>query len=152
MHFVIQSVTGHDGPGLTSVRGWLREHNWMLNRSFMEKWQVPENAAQPLNLLATQDGVVIGGLLAETQFAWLKIALMAVHPEHRACGIGSSLLLEAERIAIERLCRHAYVDTMEYQAYPFYVKHGFATAGKIVDWDSHGHAKFFLTKELVPQT
>lgn len=130
------------------VRQWLREHNWGANPEFMRRWQEPENDAQPLVLLAKIGSSVVGGLLAETQFAWLRISLMAVQSDYRARGIGGALLAEAERLAKIRRCRHVYVDTMEYQAPRFYLAHGFKMAGEIPDWDSHGHAKYYLTKQL----
>jgi GNAT superfamily N-acetyltransferase len=101
-----------------------------------------------LVLLATTDEHVVGGLLAETQLAWLRISLMAVNPAWRSRGIGGALLAEAERQALARGCRHAYADTMEYQAPRFYLAHGFAIAGEVPDGDSHGHRKLYLSKQL----
>jgi ribosomal protein S18 acetylase RimI-like enzyme len=86
---------------------------------------------------------------AETQLSWLRISIMAVSPAWRSQGIGAALLAEAERDAIVRGCRHAYVDTMDYQAPGFYEAHGFEIAGKIPDWDSNGHAKIYLSKRLL---
>jgi GNAT superfamily N-acetyltransferase len=88
------------------------------------------------------------GLFAETQLAWLRISVMAVSPERRSQGLGTALLAEAERQAAGRGCKYAYVDTMQYQAPHFYQKRGFALAGSIPDWDSHGHTKLFLTKRF----
>ena len=135
-------------PGCDLVRQWLREHNWAVNPAFMEKLHQPEHEAQPLILLTHANGETVGGLIAETQLSWLRISIMSVHPEWRARGIGSALLAEAERLAIERGCKHAYVDTMEYQAPQFYLAHGFQLAGQIPDWDSHGHSKMYFSKHL----
>jgi ribosomal protein S18 acetylase RimI-like enzyme len=54
----------------------------------------------------------------------------------------------AEREAVARGCRHAFLDTMDYQAPDFYQKLGYQIAGKLDDWDSHGHAQFLFTKQL----
>lgn len=99
-------------------------------------------------LAKASDGEVIGGLLALTQLSWLRISTMAVHPDWRGRGIGAGLLVEAERIAVERGCIHAHVDTMSYQAPEFYLKHGYRVAGEFPDWDSHGHAKMHFLKSL----
>ena len=96
-----------------------------------------------------RDSRVVGGLFAETQLAWLRISIMAVDPAYRSQGIGSAPLAEAEREAVARGCRHAFVDTMEYQAPSFYRAHGFAVAGQIEDWDSRGHSKFYFSKQLL---
>lgn len=136
--------------GCESIRQWLREHNVAVNGAYMQKLQQPEHQPQPLIILAeSPTGAIVGGLVAETQLAWLRISIMAVAPQFRAQGIGSALLAEAEAQAIRRGCAHAYVDTMEYQAPAFYVRHGYTEAGGIADWDSQGHAKYFFTKQLL---
>lgn len=89
------SVLGSD-----LVRRWLREHNRSLNPNFMEQLQQPEHQVRSLVLLATADDRVVGGLFAETQLAWLRLSLMAVHSERRSQGIGAALLAEAERQTI----------------------------------------------------
>lgn len=71
---------------------------------------------------------------------------MAVDPTYRGRGVGTSLLLDAELRAREMGCQYLYADTMQYQAPQFYTNRGFQIVGQIPDWDSHGHTKFFLTK------
>jgi len=144
----LTTASDASAPGCDLVRQWLREHNWAVNPAFMVQLQQPEHAAQPLILLTHCDDRVIGGLFAETQLSWLRISIMSVHPEHRSKGIGAALLAEAERLAYERGCKHAYVDTMDYQAPQFYLSNGFKQVGHIPDWDSHGHAKLYFTKQL----
>lgn len=144
----LTNVSDTSAPGCDLVRQWLREHNWAVNPSFMEQLQQPEHAAQPLILLTHANGEVIGGLFAETQLLWLRISIMSVHPEWRSQGIGTALLAEAERVAVERGCKHVYVDTMDYQAPQFYLSHGFKIVGQIPDWDSHSHSKMYFSKDL----
>ncbi len=114
----------------------------------MEKLHQPEHEAQPLVVLAQHEGQVVGGLMAETQLSWLRIAIMAVDPAHRCRGMGTALLAAAEREASARGCLYASVDTMEHQAPSFYRKHGYVESGMMLDWDSHGHAKFWFSKVL----
>jgi GNAT superfamily N-acetyltransferase len=144
----ISTVPDTSAPGCDLVCQWLREHNWSVNPVFMEQLQQPEHQLQPLVLLATAGAQVVGGLFAGTQLAWLRISIMAVHPEWRSRGIGAALLAEAERQSLARGCQYAYVDTMDYQAPRFYLAHGFQTVGRIADWDSHGHSKLFFSKPL----
>lgn len=147
-HLEIAAVADVAASGCDLVRQWLREHNWTANPDFMNQLQQPEHQARALVLLARREARVVGGLLAETQMAWLRISIMAVSPECRSQGIGAALLAEAERLAVARGCRHVYVDTMEYQAPRFYLAHGFSIVGQIPDWDSRGHAKLYLSKDL----
>jgi len=144
----ITAAADSSGAECDFVRRWLREHNWTVNAPFMEKLQQPQHEAKPLVLLARHGEHVIGGLFAETQLSWLRISIMSVDPKSRSRGIGAALLTEAERQAIARGCRYAYVDTMEYQAPDFYIAHGYTVAGEIPDWDSHGHRKIYLSKPL----
>lgn len=137
-------------PECDAVRTWLGDYNRALNPAFMQQIATAEYAPQPLVILAHEHDRVVGGLFAETQLAWLKIAIMAVDPQRRRQGIGAALLLEAERIAVARGCLHAYVDTMSYQAPQFYRSHGYAIVGELADWDSHGHSKLFLVKRWQP--
>ena len=144
----LTTVADTSAPGCDLINQWLREHNSATNPQFMEQRQLPEHQTRPLVLLAAADSRVLGGLFAETQFAWLRISIMAVSPERRSQGLGAALLAEAERQAIARGCTYAYVDTMDYQAPRFYQAHGFNIVGEIADWDSHGHTKFYFSKRL----
>lgn len=141
-------ATSEPDAGADLARKWLREFNLAANGPFMEKLGQPEFAAKPLVLTAQSESAIVGALLGETQLAWLRVSIMSVNPAHRTRGIGSALLGQAERIAIERGCRYTFVDTMEYQAPELYRRCGYALAGQIPDWDSHGHAKFYFTKQL----
>jgi len=128
----------------------LRNYNRQKNATFWQARELLENAARPLYVCArTADGCAIGALTGETQFKWLKIALMSVEESARRQGVGAHMLALAEAEAIRRGCHYAYVDTMDYQASAFYEHLGYTIAGQLVDWDSHGHAKLFLTKRLV---
>lgn len=132
-----------------SVVAFLLAHNLRHNSIFFHARELPEHAAKPLHVIAFDvQGVVVGGLFAETQFAWLKVSIMAVAESARGRGIGRRLLERAEQEAMGRGCRYVFLDTMSYQAPGFYRKLGYQQAGQIDDWDSHGHSKFFFTKRL----
>lgn len=150
----IRSGTDHSTPECDQVRTWLREFNWSRNRKFIELISRPDNGAESLALVAeiSEGGErperMVGGLIAEITLSWLRISIMAVDPESRSRGIGRKLLAEAEHLAVDRGCRYSYVDTMSYQAPEFYDVNGYRRVGEIPDWDSHGHAKLFLVKDL----
>lgn len=130
------------------IFGWLKEHNYTLNRTFMEAWDLPENAPVPLYVVARNGEQVLGGLTGETSFAWLKIHILAVCPGHRNQGIATRLVESAEAEARNRSCRYAYVDSMSYQAPGFFIRLGYHQVGVLPDWDSHGHDKCLFRKEL----
>jgi N-acetylglutamate synthase-like GNAT family acetyltransferase len=134
---------------LDAVHAVLRAYNLDRNGEFFTSRELLEHAPRALHIVVRNAaGAVIGGLLAETQFAWLRISIMAVAEQERSRGVGRRMMALAHEEAKARGCRHAYVDTMDYQAPGFYQKLGYEVAGKLENWDSHGHAKLFLTREL----
>ena len=127
----------------------LRRFNVENNGAFFADRELPANAPRPLYVVARDsDGRLLGGLLAETQFTWMKLSIMAVISAARGRGIGSRLLAAAEAEAFVRGCRYVYADTMDYQAPAFYEKLGYVIAGRLEAWDSHGHAKLMFAKRL----
>jgi len=144
-----QLIAGLDDTQREAIGVHLRGYNRAQNPVYYQARDLPENAPRPLNYLVYDaEGVIIGGLIAETQFDWLKISIMAVAEHARRRGIGGRLIALAEQEAKARRCRHAYVDTMDYQAPDFYHKLGYQLVGKLENWDSHGHTKCFFTKQL----
>jgi len=144
----IQILPGDEEESRAVIGSWLRDYNWACNRPLMEAWEKPENEPQPLTIVAIVDGEVIGGVLGETNFSWLKIDILAVEPEHRRKGIGRQLVARAEKEGKVRGCRYAYVDSMSYQAAEMFPKLGYETVGVFKDWDSHGHDKHLFRKDL----
>ncbi len=127
----------------------LRDYNRSKNALFFELRELPEHAPRPLNIIAYDEaGEPIGGLFGETQFTWLKISILVVHRSHRGQGLGQKLMAAAEREGVDRKCKYAFLDTMDYQAPAFYQKLGYEIAGALKDWDSQGHTKYFLVKSL----
>jgi predicted N-acetyltransferase YhbS len=135
-----------------SLESSLLNFNREQNAQFWQACELPANAARPLNVCArTECGRPIGALTGETQFKWLKIALMSVETPYRGQRVGTHLLQLAEAEAVRRGCQYVYVDTMDYQAPAFYERLGYTIVGQLNDWDSHGHAKLFLVKRLVAE-
>ena len=133
------------------VEAALRDYNRRSNPDCWSALEDPASAARPLTILAKRGGEVVGGLIGETQFLWLKIHILSVVEGYRKQGIGKQLLVTAEVEAIGRGCKYAYVDTMDYQSPGLYERLGYRIAGQLDNWDSHGHRKYFFRKELEPR-
>ncbi len=88
------------------------------------------------------------GLIGETGRGVLKVALLWVAEELRGKGIGSLLLRAAEAEAIARGCRKALLDTYDFQAKPFYERHGYRVFAEFHGF-VRGHKSYFLDKELI---
>ena len=107
-----------------------------------------EDGHCPLNLVEYDaDGNIIAGLLGGTYWGWMYVDILWVHESHRGKGIGSRLLLVAEREAVRRGCHHVHLDTMSWQAPVFYQKHGYEIIGVLPDIPS-GNQKYLLMKAL----
>ena len=61
--------------------------------------------------------------------------------------MGRRLLRAAEREAAERGCAHAYLDTFDFQARPFYERLGYAVFG-VQEGFPPGHVRYFLRRAL----
>jgi len=86
----------------------------------------PAGSHVPLSaLLRVESHGVIGGLVGTTFWGWLRIDVLWLQETVRGKGCGSRLLKTAEDEALRRGCHHAFLDTLSFQALPFYLKHGY---------------------------
>jgi GNAT superfamily N-acetyltransferase len=102
---------------------------------------------RPLAVLLRGSNRLIGGLIGETGRGVLKLELVWVAEVLRGQGVGSRLLLAAEAEAIARGCRKAMLDTYDFQARPFYERHGYRVLLEI-DGYPNGHKSFLMAKTL----
>ena len=109
---------------------------------------VGDDGHKPFNIVEyDENGDVIGGILGGTYWGWMYIDILWVQEDFRHKGIGSKLLEEAEKEAIQRGCHHVHLDTMSWQAPDFYKKHGYEVIGILPDIPS-GNQKYLLMKAL----
>lgn len=103
---------------------------------------------QPLHVFLRNDsGEVVGGLLGHSVYGWAYVAKLWVATEFRGQGHGSALLAAAEKEAIARQCTGIHLDTFEYQARPFYEKHGYHLFGTLEGYPP-GYRQYYLAKTL----
>ena len=91
-------------------------------------------------------GTIRAGLIGNCYAGWLFIALLWVHADLRRGGVGSGLIAEAERHAIQFGCHSAWVDTFSFQAPEFYPKFGYREFARL-DYPPD-HQRIFLKKSL----
>lgn len=109
-------------------------------------WEVSRRL--PLAVQIKNDkGVIIAGAAARSFGDWLLLDTLWVSDELRGQNIGSKLLKEIEDVGRERGCIRCLLDTLNFQAMPFYEKHGYKT-----QWTQQGYpktgCKYFMVKEL----
>jgi GNAT superfamily N-acetyltransferase len=102
----------------------------------------------PFNVVLRDDqGAIVGGCMCETRWQWLFVDRIWVSQNHRGAGFGSALLEAAEDAARARGCTRAYLDTLSFQAKPFYEKLGWQLFGTQHDYPP-GLTRYFLQKDL----
>jgi GNAT superfamily N-acetyltransferase len=118
----------------------LRHFNYGLIGEYPEVQAIRLNARDG-------EGNVLGGLRAIIAMHWLRVEVLFVDENQRRTGIGSTLLLEAERLAREMGAKNAALETFEWQGPAFYAKHGYVEAGRI-DGYAGGYYLALMAKPL----
>jgi GNAT superfamily N-acetyltransferase len=108
----------------------------------------PPHGFRPLQvLLRDEGGAAAGGLTGGTFWGWLHIELLWLPETARRQDLGTRIMAAAEDEARRRGCHHVYVDTISFQALPFYLKLGYEEWGRLEDFPV-GHTRHFLQKAL----
>jgi GNAT superfamily N-acetyltransferase len=136
-------ITLTDQPELEDVRfieDGLATYNW--------QYAPPYNTQKLAVLLRAEDGTLLGGVLGLTWWGWLRIDIVWLNEAMRGQDWGTRLMQTAEAEAIRRGCRHVFLDTMSFQALPFYLRLGYEVFGQLNDLPE-GHQMYFLRKALL---
>ena len=98
--------------------------------------------------IADENGKVIAGCVASAD-CWLSahVDILWVDGEHRRTGLGSKLLAAVEDAAREAGCMMIQLDTFEFQAKDFYLRHGYEVFGEVAS-PPLGKMHYYLKKDL----
>jgi ribosomal protein S18 acetylase RimI-like enzyme len=96
-----------------------------------------------------REGKVVGGVVGATYLGWLQIQAVWLPDALRGRGYGTELMRLAEQEALRRNCPRVFLETLSFQALPFYEKLGYTIASRIADFPPGG-ARYALTKLLGP--
>lgn len=135
---------------ITSSSRLLPHEDEAVNQGFSQynESQGQTSARHPIALAAYDDaGNLIGALDGYAFFDWLTVGRLWVSPAHRGNGAGSGLLLEAEALAKALGCIGSTLSTYDFQARPFYERHGYQVFGVLAN-NPKGHERFFMNKAL----
>ncbi|MFC5609724.1 GNAT family N-acetyltransferase [Variovorax soli] len=120
----------------------LRHFNYGFVGEYPEQQYIRLNAK-------SADGRLLGGLRGFVFLHWLTIDVLFVEADVRGAGLGGHLLAEAERRAVQLGARNAKLETFEWQAPKFYLKHGYEEYARIDDY-APGFYLACMRKSLVP--
>jgi GNAT superfamily N-acetyltransferase len=135
----IEVVENPDQSLLDFFTNKIAEYNW-------QNWEVSER--KPLAVqMKNEQGKVIAGATARSFGDWLLLDYLWVSEELRGQNIGSKLLAKIEATGKSRGCVKCLLDTLDFQAKPFYERHGYK-----VEWTQEGYpktgCKYFMVKAL----
>jgi GNAT superfamily N-acetyltransferase len=108
------------------------------------------NGDMPNYLVVTlrdKEGNIVGGLVGASYLGWTQVQALWVPDALRGAGYGKALLLEAEKEAVRRECPRVFLETLSFQALPFYEKCGYQIFSKLPDFPPGG-ARYAMTKQL----
>lgn len=80
-----------------------------------------------------------------------KIDILWVDDNYRSIGVGSQLMQKAQETAKEKGCSLIHLDTFDFQAKDFYLKHGFEVFG-VLENCPPGHKRTCLNTCPCPST
>lgn len=93
------------------------------------------------------EGRVVGGIRGDLWGRSVHVAALWVDDSLRGRGHGAALLRELEGYAAARGHRLAYVETLSYQARPFYERQGYRVFAELEEI-AEGCTFYFLRKDL----
>lgn len=109
-------------------------------------WEVRERLPLAVQI-KDADGNIIAGAAARTFGNWLMLNTLWVSESHRGKNMGSDILNAIEDAGRKRGCIHSVLDTLNFQAMPFYQKHGYETQWTQENYPKTG-CKYYMVKRL----
>ena len=120
-----------------------------LNAYNLEKVAALASVWKPLEFnIKDNNDVVVGGVLAGINY-WngLEIKILWVEENFRKQGFGSQLLMYLENEAKKKGASMAMVDTFDFQAEDFYIKHKYEIIGELKGFPKN-HKRIYFSKVL----
>ena len=108
-----------------------------------------DGAAHEYLFIAVRDasGAIQGGLVGATWLGWLGVNAVSLDDSLRGQGVGTRLMKMAEDEALRRGCPRVFLETLSFQALPFYEKLGYVVHSRL-DGFPVGGTRYMLTKML----
>ncbi len=109
-------------------------------------WEIKEK--KPIVVKITdQKGDIVAGAAGKSFGMWLLLDNLWVDEQLRGQDLGSKILSKIESAALKRGCKFVLLETLNFQAKPFYEKHGYKVQWVQPHYPRDG-CKYFMTKEI----
>jgi ribosomal protein S18 acetylase RimI-like enzyme len=102
---------------------------------------------KPFSFYIRRERVLRGGIVCWESIDHAFIDILWVDEECRHLGFGGMLLAKAEAEAKKRGLDYMVLDTFDFQAEGFYLKHGYENIGTLKNF-IRGHDRFYMKKML----
>lgn len=110
------------------------------------RWDIKEKIPLAIQV-KNEKGERIAGGTGKTFGHWFLLDILWVSDTLRGQNMGSKLLTALEQEAKNRGCKFVLLDTLDFQARPFYEKHGYLVKWTQEQYPTQG-SKYFMVKEL----
>jgi len=134
------AIASEDEVRTNALGRRLREFNYKIVGKYPEGQNVWLNAKD-------HEGNLLGGFRGEIHFHWLFINVLFVEESERRKGLGRRLLAEGEAHAKKNGARQSRLETFEWQAPAFYLKHGYRELANMPNY-YQGHSLSLMVKKL----
>lgn len=106
----------------------IQEDEQVLNDGISDESALKKNM-EPIKpfrvFIKDTNGIVLGGASGTIFYGSLYVDMLWLKKELRGQGLGKKLMMEAEKIGREWKCTFATLNTMDWEALPFYQKLGY---------------------------
>ncbi len=108
---------------------------------------LPDEVFEGIYRCVKSGGKIIGGISGDIELeSALHIKILWIDYDNRGKKIGTMLLRDLEKIAIDRGAQFAYLETFDFQAKGFYMKNGYEVFSCLEY--STGNVIYFMKKQF----
>ena len=112
----------------------------------LARWEVKTKEKYAFKVHNDQ-GEIVAGAAGWSFGYWLFLANLWVSEELRGQKMGLKILKEIEELGAKRGCKYVMLDTLNFQARPFYEKYGYEVKWTQENYPKEG-CKYYMVKEL----
>lgn len=117
-----------------------------LNKLAIKAKNMPDN--EPFGFFIYKDKKMLGGMNGIIYYGCFYIDQLWLHDSLRGKGYGTKLMNMAEQLAKDRKCLFLSVNTMDWEAKDFYLRHGYN-----IEFERGGYLNdsqmYFLRKDIL---